>query len=396
MSPRRAPTRRARGRRWPRRPAAAMARLADGAERLAQRAIAQLPQGRFEAVERLDDGAMLAVVIDVGDGAMRIDFTGSSGVHALNLNATEAIVRSVAMYVVRVLVGSCSQVDGPNGGLNEGLLRPVSLHIPFGILAPHFHDDPARSPAVGAGNTETSQRVVDLLIKALGVAAASQGTMNNLLFGSDGRGSNDASQAPRTVRGDATRADAGADSGTSPHAVPGRSSAAFGYYETIGGGAGAGPGFPGADAVHVHMTNTRITDAEILEHRYPVRLERFAVRRGSGGAGAQRGGAGVVREIRFLEPMSVSLVTQRRASAPFGGHGGAPGAPGINTLVRGSGEATSLGSSASIEVGRDDVLRIETPGGGGWGADQVGSATAAPTTSADAWRSPHRAASARR
>jgi 5-oxoprolinase (ATP-hydrolysing) len=180
---------------------------------------------------------------------------------------------------------------------------------------------------VVGGNVETSQRLVDTLIKALGLAACSQGTMNNLLFGN----------------------------------------ARFGYYETVCGGAGAGPGFPGASAVHTHMTNTRITDPEVVEHRYPVRLERFGIRRGSGGEGRWPGGDGAVRELTFLEPMSLSLLTQHRVEAPFGLAGGGPGRPGRQTLVRASGEVEELASVDGREVGPGDRLVLETPGGGGCG-----------------------------
>jgi 5-oxoprolinase (ATP-hydrolysing) len=212
--------------------------------------------------------------------------------------------------------------------LNEGLLEPVELILPPGLLNPPFTGDAARDPAVAGGNVETSQRVVDTLLLAFGSAACSQGTMNNLVFG------------------DATR----------------------GYYETIGGGAGAGPGFAGASAVHVHMTNTAITDPEILERRYPVRLRRFAVRRGSGGVGRWCGGDGLIRELEFLAPQSVSLLTQRRASGPDGVAGGGSGARGRQILRRADGHAETLASLAHFEAVPGDILLIETPGGGGWGA----------------------------
>jgi 5-oxoprolinase (ATP-hydrolysing) len=177
------------------------------------------------------------------------------------------------------------------------------------------------------GNVETSQRVVDTLLKALRLAAGSQGTMNNLLFGNQ----------------------------------------RFGFYETVCGGAGAGPGFHGASAVHTHMTNTRITDPEVLEHRYPVRLERFAIRAGSGGAGRWRGGDGAVRELTFLEPMSLSLLSQHRVERPYGMAGGAPGEPGRQRLVRAAGGTMELASIDGCEVEPGDRLILETPGGGGWG-----------------------------
>lgn len=248
------------------------------------------------------------------------DFAGTAGVHPGNLNATPAIVRSVVLYVLRLLIGEPLP-------LNEGLLRAVELRIPPGLLNPRFPPDPAAAPAVVGGNVETSQRLVDTLLKALGLAACSQGTMNNVLFGDE----------------------------------------RFGYYETVCGGAGAGPGWHGASAVHTHMTNTRITDPEVLEHRYPVRVERFGIRRGSGGAGRWRGGDGAVRELRFLEPVQLSVLSQHRVERPYGMDGGAPGAPGRQRVIRASGEVLELGPIDGCEVGPGDRLRLETPGGGGWG-----------------------------
>lgn len=312
---------------------------------LARRALGRLRPGRHRAVDRLDDGTQIAVVVEVmpcDQGASaRIDFTGTAGVHPASFNATEAIVRSAVLYVLRLLV------DEPLP-LNEGLLEPIQLHVPTGLLRPMFHADPARCPAVGAGNTETSQRLVDVLLEAFGVCAASQGTMNNVLYGIEAPGAGGSSAA---------------SIGTSAR---GRL-APFGAYETIGGGAGATPSGPGASAAHVHMTNTRITDAEVLERRYPVRIERFAVRRGSGGAGLHRGGDGIVRETRFLAPMSLSILSQRRLIAPPGAAGAEPGQPGRNTLVRVRGGEEELGPCAAVELEAGDLLRIETPGGGGWG-----------------------------
>jgi len=276
--------------------------------------------GVSTARQFFDDGTPLAVTLTNGDGKMRIDFTGSGGVHPHGLNAPPAIARAAVLYVLRLLAGG----DLP---LNEGLLDPVEIILPAGLLNPPFTGDPARDPAVAGGNVETSQRLVDTLLLAFGKVACSQGTMNNLVFG------------------DTTRA----------------------YYETIGGGAGAGPGFAGASGVHVHMTNTAITDPEILERRYAVRLRRFALRRGSGGAGRWRGGDGLVRELEFLAPQSVSLLTQRRTSGPEGMAGGHAGQPGAQTLRRADGSIVQLGSSADFEAQAGDVLTLETPGGGGWG-----------------------------
>jgi 5-oxoprolinase (ATP-hydrolysing) len=208
-------------------------------------------------------------------------------------------------------------------------LAPVRIILPECMLNPPRHENAARCAAVVGGNVETSQRVVDVILGALGVAAASQGTMNNMLFG------------------DAT----------------------FGYYETICGGSGATPHAPGADAVHTHMTNTRITDPEVIERRYPVRVLEFSIRRGSGGAGRQRGGDGVVRRLQFLRPLIVSILSQRRGSrAPFGLEGGQAGTVGRNTLVRADGSTVALGGLAQFTAAPGDVLVIETPGGGGFGA----------------------------
>ncbi|MHC4415534.1 MAG: hydantoinase B/oxoprolinase family protein [Planctomycetota bacterium] len=297
-----------------------MGALKARAEGLARRALEVLPDGRYEALERLDDGAPIRVCIDLtGDRAV-IDFAGSADLHPGNLNATPAIVRSAVIYVLRLLIGEALP-------LNEGIMRAVTVAIPAGMLNPPFGDDPEKTCAVSGGNVETSQRVVDTLLKALRAAACSQGTMNNVVFGTD----------------------------------------RFSYYETVGGGAGAAPGCDGADAVHTHMTNTRITDPEIVEHRYPVRVERFAVRRGSGGAGRRRGGNGAIREITFLAPMSLSILSQHRGEGPYGMDGGRPGRPGRQRILRGTGEAIELGAVDGGEVEPGDRLLLETPGGGGYG-----------------------------
>ncbi len=279
-----------------------------------------LPDGELRALEHLDDGTRLQVAIRIRGEEAVVDFTGSGGVHPGNLNATPAIVRSAVLYLLRLLA------DEPLP-LNEGLMDPVRLVLPEGILSPPFPADPRRCPAVVGGNTETSQRLVDTLLKPFERVAGSQGTMNNVLFG------------------DPTRA----------------------YYETVGGGAGAGPDFPGASGVQVHMTNTRITDVEVLEHRYPVRLHRFQLRRGSGGEGLRRGGDGVVREIEFLEPLSLSVLGQHRVERPHGAAGGAPGAPGRQRVIRADGSERALAPVDGCEVGPGDRLVLETPGGGGWG-----------------------------
>ncbi|MBX3434095.1 MAG: hydantoinase B/oxoprolinase family protein [Pirellulales bacterium] len=251
-----------------------------------------------------------------------IDFTGTASAVAGNLNANAAIVSAAVMYVLRLLVAE----DVP---LNEGMLRAVEIVLPECVLNPRPAANLSESPAVAAGNVETSQRVVDVLLGALGLAAASQGTMNNLLFGND------------------------------------RSSC----YETICGGSGATAAGPGADAVQVHMTNTRATDPEVLERRLPVRLREFSIRHGSGGVGGHRGGDGAVRTIEFLEPMDVSLITQRRGPhPPFGAAGGEPGLVGENRLLRADGTVVLLPGVAEASVEPGDAIEIRTPGGGGWGA----------------------------
>ena len=297
-----------------------MRALTQRAERLTRAALAQRAGDVCEATELLDDGSILKVTLRVhGDSAV-IDFTGSAPTHSGNLNATPAIVRSTVMYVLRLLIGERLP-------LNEGIMRAVDVHIPHGMLNPKFVDDPALCPAVVGGNTETSQRIVDTLLKALNLCACSQGTMNNLLFGND----------------------------------------RFGYYETVCGGSGAGQDFHGADAVHTHMTNTRITDPEIVEHRYPVRVEQFAIRRGSGGRGQFRGGDGVVREFTFLAPVSLSVLSQHRVQAPYGMSGGASGARGTQRVIRADGAVIHLESIDGCEVMPGDRIVLETPGGGGWG-----------------------------
>lgn len=283
-------------------------------------ALSGLDNGCYEALEHLDDGSAIAVSVSIQGDSAEIDFNGSADVHPGNLNATEAVVRATVMYVLRLLV------DEPLP-LNEGLMRAVILKVPEGMLNPSFEGPPEACPAIVGGNVETSQRIVDTLLRALGLAACSQGTMNNISFGDD----------------------------------------SFGYYETVCGGSGAGPGFHGASAVHTHMTNTRITDPEILEHRYPVRMERFAVRRGSGGRGRWHGGDGVIREILFLKPMTMSLLSQHRREGPYGLERGGPGRPGRQVLIRSDGETRQLRGIDGVQVSSGDRLLMKTPGGGGYG-----------------------------
>ncbi len=273
---------------------------------------------RAQATQYLDDGARLNVAMTITKGKLVIDFKRTSAVHGGNLNATRAIVQSVVLYVIRLLVGK----DIP---MNEGLMDHVELRIPVGLLNPDF--DVANPPAVVGGNTEVSQRLTDTLLLALKMSACSQGTMNNFLFGNR----------------------------------------SFGYYETICGGTGAGPGFDGTSAVHQHMTNTRISDPELLEWRFPVRLVRFAVRRGSGGKGKWKGGDGIVREFRFTDTLELNILSQHRVEEPYGLKGGSPGKRGRQFIIRASGKKEKLQGMDSAIVHPGDHLIIETPGGGGFG-----------------------------
>ncbi|MCY3607373.1 MAG: hydantoinase B/oxoprolinase family protein [Acidimicrobiaceae bacterium] len=292
-----------------------MGHVADNAEEMVRRVIDALDDGSYRM--ELDDGSVICVRISV-DADQRsavVDFAGTSGQHPGNFNAPVAVCRSAVLYVFRCMVDDAIP-------LNAGCLRPLELVVPDpSMLSPH---PPA---AVIAGNVETSQQITDALFGALGVVAASQGTMNNFIWGN----------------------------------------AAHQYYETICGGAGATARRPGADAVHTHMTNTRLTDPEILEQRHPVLLERFEVRRGSGGRGANDGGDGVVRRLRFGEPMTANLLSSCRRIAPFGVAGGEDGARGRNLLERADGTVTELAGCARVEVGEGDVMEIHTPGGGGYG-----------------------------
>ena len=286
----------------------------DCAEESIRRVLAGLTGGEYRVV--MDSGAIIKVRIRV-DKTRReaiIDFTGTSVQQPGNLNAPAAVCMAAVLYVFRTLVKD----DIP---LNAGCLRPLHIIIPEGSIL-----NPVSPAAVVAGNVETSQHIVDALYGALGIMAASQGTMNNLTFGN----------------------------------------ARYQYYETICGGSGAGIDFPGADAVQSHMTNSRMTDPEILEWRLPVRVENFSIRTGSGGEGKNRGGDGVNRSIRFLEPMTASILSTRRKTRPFGLAGGTAGKPGLNTL-RHDGNEVRLDACVELEVTTGDVIQIETPGGGGYG-----------------------------
>ncbi|MEV6962204.1 hydantoinase B/oxoprolinase family protein [Streptomyces sp. NPDC051207] len=292
-----------------------MRHVQDNAEEAVRRVIDALDDGEY--AYETDSGAIIRVRVrvDRGNRSATIDFTGTSAQLATNFNAPSSVVDAAVLYVFRTLVAD----DIP---LNDGCLRPLNIVVPPGsMLAP---EPPA---AVVAGNVETSQAITGALYAALGVQAEGSGTMNNVTFG------NERHQ----------------------------------YYETVASGSGAGHGFPGAPVVQTHMTNSRLTDPEVLEWRLPVRLDEFAVRRGSGGAGRWPGGDGAVRRIRFLEPMTASTLSQHRRVPPYGMAGGAPGALGANRVERADGTVTELGGSDFADVGPDDVLVIETPGGGGYG-----------------------------
>lgn len=297
-----------------------MLQLKKLAENKIKRALSNLQGGLYQAKGKLDDGSSVCVQFKITGASAEVDFTGSANVHPGNLNATPAIVRSAVIYVLRLLINEPLP-------LNEGLMQPIKLIIPTGMLNPEFPEEADKAPAVVGGNVETSQCLVNTMLKALKFLAGSQGTMNNLLFGTD----------------------------------------EFGYYETVCGGCGAGPNFHGASAVHSHMTNTRITDVEVVEHRYPVRVERFAIRKDSGGSGNFRGGDGVIREFTFLKQMELSILSQNRSQAPFALAGGEAGSPGRQRLIRASGEIIELQAMDGCTVYPGDRLILETPGGGGFG-----------------------------
>jgi 5-oxoprolinase (ATP-hydrolysing) len=288
----------------------------DNGEESVRAVIPRLRDGAFTL--ELDNGARISVAVRVDAGARRatIDFTGTSAQLADNFNAPRAVSTAAVLYVFRTLVDD----DIP---LNAGCLRPIEIVVPAGSML-----DPQFPASVVAGNVETSMCITNALYGALGELAAAQCTMNNLTFGD----------------------------------------AQLQYYETIAGGSGAGPDFDGTAAVQTHMTNSRLTDPEVLELRFPVRIERFAIRAGSGGAGAHRGGDGVVRRMRFLAPMTTSILSNGRVRGAFGLAGGSAGAPGVNRIERAGGAVEILGHLATAEMQPGDVFVIETPGGGGFGA----------------------------
>lgn len=287
-----------------------------------QLALAQIEDGVYSFTDHLDNGAPLSVQITIKGTKAIVDFSGTGPVLETNLNANRAIVNAAVLYVFRCLI----QEDIP---LNSGVLTPIEIILPECFLNPPERETPAECAAMVGGNVETSQRTVDTLLGALNKAAASQGTMNNLTFGDN----------------------------------------TFGYYETICGGSGATSEGAGTDAVHTHMTNTRLTDAEIIERRYPVRLHEFSIRKNSGGAGQHPGGDGIIRRIEFLKPLKISLISERRGDyAPFGLEGGSPGQIGENLLQKvNETNEQSLGGKFSLSVEAGDLLTIKTPGGGGFG-----------------------------
>ena len=311
--------------------------LQDYSERVTRAAISELPDGVYEFEDFLDDDGVsdkpinIRAAIKVNGSEMSVDFSGSASQVAGSVNANLAVTMSAVYYVIRCLV----RLDIP---FNAGCMRPVSIVAEEGSVV---H---ARFPAaVSAGNVETSQRIVDVVLGALSKAlpeaipAASCGTMNNVTFG-----------------------------GTDP-----RTGEYFAYYETIGGGMGAGQGFDGQSAVHTHMTNTMNTPVEALERAFPLRVRRYAVRRGSGGKGRCVGGDGIIREIETLCAASASIISDRRKFAPYGLKGGRPGKSGRNSLIR-AGKVENLPSKCNITMRPGDVMRIETPGGGGFGPEKEG------------------------
>jgi len=297
-----------------------MRHVMENAEAAVRAVLDRLQDGSFAYT--MDDGAPLHVAVRVDRAARRatIDFTGTGPQRPGNFNAPAAVTRAVVLYCFRCLVGE----DIP---LNDGCLVPLDIIVPEGSFLSPRAGGPGGGAAVVAGNTEVSQATANALLAALDACAGAQATMNNLLFGDD----------------------------------------QYQYYETVCGGMGAGPGFHGASAVQTHMTNTRMTDPEILELRYPVRLEEFAIRRGSGGAGEWHGGDGARRRIRFLRPMTAIIVASRRNVPPHGLHGGANGAPGRQWVERLDGSVQPLGGRDRAELAAGEVLGLETPGGGGWG-----------------------------
>lgn len=292
-----------------------MGHVQDNAEESVRRVLDVLSDGEFTYPMDNGDQIKVKITVDKKNREALIDFTGTSPQGQHNYNAPSAVCKAAVLYVFRTLVDD----EIP---LNEGCLKPLKIKMPEkSIISPVY---PA---AVIAGNTEVSQCLTDALYGALGVLASAQGTMNNFVYGND----------------------------------------VYQNYETICGGTGAGDGFDGCDAVHSHMTNTRMTDSEVLENRFPVRVEEFSIRRGSGGVGKNHGGSGIVRRMRFLEPMTVTVLSSHRHTDPFGLKGGGPGKRGVNRVVRASGKVDELRGNDETQMEAGDVFVIKTPGGGGFG-----------------------------
>ena len=310
-----------------------MAALLDYSERVTRQAIAAIPDGVYRVTDYMDDDGLttepvpIVVAITVAGDGMTIDFSGTSPQRPGCINAPQAVTASACLYMVRCIVGN----DAP---ANQGCLRPVEIITPRGTLV-----NPEPQRGVAGGNVETSQRITDVLLAAMSQAlpqlipAASQGTMNNLLIG----GHDLERERP------------------------------FVYYETIGGGMGARPDRDGISGIHTHMTNTMNTPIEALEFAFPLRLKRYALRRGSGGSGQYRGGDGLVRDVEFLSPARVTILSERRKFHPPGYYGGQHGQPGENVLLRGGYEEVHLAGKETLDVEPGDILSIRTPGGGGWG-----------------------------
>jgi len=292
-----------------------MEHVQDNAEEAVRRVIDQLEDGQFSYT--IDDIATIKVSISV-DKTKRcatVDFTGTSAQLPNNFNAPSAVCYAAVLYVFRTLVDD----DIP---MNQGCLKPLNIVIPEGSML-----NPQYPAAVVAGNVETSQWITNALYGALGVVAAAQGTMNNFTFGDE----------------------------------------QYQYYETISGGTGAGPDFDGASAVQSHMTNSRLTDPEVLEWRFPVRVDSFSIRQNSGGAGKHQGGNGVIRRIEFLQSMNAAILSSHRHTPPFGADGGQSGQVGRNTVERHNGQVEELQATDQTQMEAGDIIVIETPGGGGYG-----------------------------
>lgn len=291
-----------------------------------------MPATGLKAIDYMDDGTPIALTIDIDreTGSAIFDFTGTGPQVYGNTNAPKAITHSAIIYCLRALVGS----DIP---LNQGCLNPITVRIPESSIL-----SPTLSASVVGGNVLTSQRITDVILTAFAACANSSGCMNNLTFGIGGKVIDDKGNEV-VMKG-------------------------FGYYETIGGGAGAGPTWDGTNGVHTHMTNTRITDPEVFEKRYPVLLREFSIRPGSGGDGLHPGGDGIIRDIEFLVPgVQVSILSERRAREPHGATGGGNGAMGQNIWARNDGTLFNLGGKATATFSKGDRIIIKTPGGGGWG-----------------------------